>query len=287
MSSDLTIFTPTYNRSHLLPRLYESLLAQTNTCFSWLIVDDGSTDATEPLVKSWQAESDLSIRYIRVANGGKQRAHNIAVEASDAELFLCVDSDDYLPAYAVAELMAEWHSVEDSTLAGIVGLRGTDPNTPMGTWMPDGLPSSTLRSLYELHAFRGDTALLFRTAVLRRFPFEVADGENYIGESSVYFRIDRHYKMALLNRVVYIGEYQDEGYTSRARKLILENPRGYAQLNAYAYEASSTTRGKLISMLKYLVGAQLAGLSVREAPNIPLAFVMAPLACAVRLLMYR
>ena len=40
----ITVFTPTYNRAHLLPRLYESLCQQTFKDFEWVIVDDGSTE---------------------------------------------------------------------------------------------------------------------------------------------------------------------------------------------------------------------------------------------------
>ena len=47
----LTIFTPTYNRAHTLSRLFDSLVNQTNYEFEWLIVDDGSTDDTEEIVK--------------------------------------------------------------------------------------------------------------------------------------------------------------------------------------------------------------------------------------------
>ena len=46
----ITIFTPTYNRAHLLPRLYVSLILLENCDFEWVIVDDGSTDNTEELV---------------------------------------------------------------------------------------------------------------------------------------------------------------------------------------------------------------------------------------------
>ena len=41
-----TVFTATYNRAHTLQRVYESLKAQTYRDFEWLIVDDGSSDAT-------------------------------------------------------------------------------------------------------------------------------------------------------------------------------------------------------------------------------------------------
>ena len=48
-----TIFTPTYNREYTLSKLYEDLKKQTYNDFEWLIVDDGSTDNTEELVKKF------------------------------------------------------------------------------------------------------------------------------------------------------------------------------------------------------------------------------------------
>ena len=45
----ITVFTPTYNRAELLPRLHKSLQEQNNKNFEWLIVDDGSTDNTKRL----------------------------------------------------------------------------------------------------------------------------------------------------------------------------------------------------------------------------------------------
>ena len=51
MGKLVTFFTPTYNRAHILSRCYESLCSQTSFDFKWLIVDDGSTDHTEQLVR--------------------------------------------------------------------------------------------------------------------------------------------------------------------------------------------------------------------------------------------
>jgi len=97
----ITVFTPTYNRAYILNRLYESLKKQSSKSFLWLIIDDGSTDNTEELVNAWIRENIIEIRYYKQENGGKQRAHNKAVELCDTELFICVDSDDYLTENAI------------------------------------------------------------------------------------------------------------------------------------------------------------------------------------------
>ena len=65
----ITIFTPTYNRANLIGRLYQSLQAQTNKDFEWIVVDDGSTDETEKLFEDIATqENDFSIKYIKKEN---------------------------------------------------------------------------------------------------------------------------------------------------------------------------------------------------------------------------
>ena len=106
----LTVFTPTYNRRELLTRAYKSLTKQTIKDFEWLIVDDGSTDHTDDEVKKWIDDGIIHIRYHYRENGGKMRAHNTGVGLADTELFLCLDSDDYLVENAV-EFALDFHEV--------------------------------------------------------------------------------------------------------------------------------------------------------------------------------
>ena len=58
----ITVFTPTYNRAMLLPRLYDSLKKQTSSEFEWIVINDGSTDNTEELLQEW-ATDDNSFRF--------------------------------------------------------------------------------------------------------------------------------------------------------------------------------------------------------------------------------
>ena len=65
----VTVFTPTYNRKHILPQLYKSLQNQTCKLFEWLIVDDGSIDGTEEMVNNWiNTEDQFPIRYYKVCD---------------------------------------------------------------------------------------------------------------------------------------------------------------------------------------------------------------------------
>ena len=93
----ITIFTPTYNRAHLLERLYKSLCHQSNKDFEWVIVDDGSVDHTEKLIESFQLENQIPIQFFKQENSGKHTAINKGVAMAKGELFFIVDSDDFLP----------------------------------------------------------------------------------------------------------------------------------------------------------------------------------------------
>ena len=111
----LTVFTPTYNRAHTLPRTYKSLLDQDCKDFIWMIIDDGSTDHTEELVKEWQArDNGFKIQYIYKENGGMHTAHNTAYEHIDTELNVCIDSDDCLAEGAIMKIVSTWQKIKHS-----------------------------------------------------------------------------------------------------------------------------------------------------------------------------
>ena len=58
MKDLVTVFTPVYNRKNLIGNLYQSLLSQTYKNFEWIIVDDGSTDDIDEIIKSYQNGSN-------------------------------------------------------------------------------------------------------------------------------------------------------------------------------------------------------------------------------------
>lgn len=251
----ITVFTPTYNRGYILERAYESLINQTDKSFIWLIVDDGSTDDTETLVKKWIKEDKIKIKYYKQNNGGKQRAHNKAVELTNTELFICLDSDDYFTKDAIEVLISKWNEIENKNkISGIVALKGRDKNIPIGTWLPSNIKFSPLNKLYSEYDFKGDTALLFRTDILMQYPFWVAKDEKFMGEGYIYNQIDQKYKMYLLNEIIYICEYLEDGYTKNIRELIKDNPKSYMELNKQAAIYSTSLKERYIKTIKYMVG---------------------------------
>jgi glycosyltransferase involved in cell wall biosynthesis len=87
----LTASIVTCNRSHLIGQTIESLLVQSWSDFELLIVDDGSEDRTEEVVKSY---ADSRIRYVRSEHRGIPAARNLAVAEARGEYICIVDDDD-------------------------------------------------------------------------------------------------------------------------------------------------------------------------------------------------
>jgi glycosyltransferase involved in cell wall biosynthesis len=93
---EVSVVLRTYNRSHLLSRAILSVLDQDYTDFELLIVDDGSTDGTDALVRRF---ADPRIRYIRSPrNQGLGAARNLGIRESRGKYVAFLDSDDeWLP----------------------------------------------------------------------------------------------------------------------------------------------------------------------------------------------
>ena len=253
------IFTPTYNRAYTLERLYQSLVAQTCRDFSWLVVDDGSTDGTRELIEGFQREHVLDIGYELVENGGKQRAMNLGVALCEDELFFCLDSDDYLVPDAVEAIVDAWEKVRsDASCAGIVALRGSDADTPLTGYIKEGLGKTTLWDLYNKTPFTGDVALAHRTEILKRYPYEVDDREKFISETIVYYAIDQTYTLLTMNKVLTVCKYLEDGYSKNVRKLTKDNPIGYMRHHKACEQLSGTLYGKWYHRTLWLVGCLLA-----------------------------
>lgn len=104
-----SVIIPTYNRADEIGELLDSLDRQTfsRDCFEVLIVDDGSTDNTDTIVRNHQSGCDYRIRCFRRNHAGPGPARNYGMSQAAGEYLLFIDSDceadpDWLKALAAA-----------------------------------------------------------------------------------------------------------------------------------------------------------------------------------------
>lgn len=224
MGRTLTIFTPTYNRAYTLERLYQSLLRQTSKDFCWIVVDDGSTDNTEQLINTWVTDNKIDITYYRQENQGKPTAHNKGVELTKTELFTCVDSDDYLRDYAVERIIEVWNPL--LSYVGILGYRCIEREGVLTKYKANRLKHATLREFYD-DGLSGDTILIYKTEVLKKYSFPRFEGEKFVPEVYLYDLIDQDGELLLLPESLYVCKYLPDGYTAHMASVLFHNPKGY------------------------------------------------------------
>lgn len=207
-----TVFTPTANRASTLHRVYDSLRAQTFRDFEWLIVDDGSTDSTEDLVRSWIAEADFPIRYLRQEHGNKHVATNHGVREARGRFFLTLDSDDGCVPAALERFKDVWGSIPEdrrARFAGVTALCADEFGRLIGDRFPHDPTDSNPLELRFRHKVAGEKWGFQRTDIMRRFPFPGEHGSPRPPEGIVWDAIGREYQTRYVNDVLRIY-WQDQ-----------------------------------------------------------------------------
>lgn len=238
----ITIFTATYNRQDTIPRLYESLKKQEYKNFEWLIIDDGSTDNTCEIIEKYKKEEAIKIRYYKVKNGGKQKAFNLALEKVEGDYFICIDSDDYLADNILVKVNYYIQKVKDmEDVAGIGFLvKKHEKEEIVGTEFPKDEMIDTYANIYNKHKVKGDKQLIFKTEIIKKYPFPIVDDEKFIAEATVFNRISKKYKMLFVNTTLTYVEYRVDGYSANYFNLIKKNPKSNMLYLKELYEFEPT-----------------------------------------------
>lgn len=227
----ITVFTPVYNRAYIIENLYHSLLSQTNYDFEWLIIDDGSTDFVEELVHGWMEAktAPFEIRFFRQPNGGKHRAINRGVWLAAGEAFFIVDSDDYLTEEAIELIHKWWKDIgNDDGYAGVAGLRGNREGKIIGDIPLFGSYIDATNIERGKYGLLGDKAEVYKTSVLKKYPFPEFEGENFLTEAVVWDRIgDAGLKVRWFCQIIYMCEYREDGLTRKGKECFIKNPVGW------------------------------------------------------------
>ena len=231
---ELTIFTPTFNRAHTLPRLYSSLLRQTSDNFEWLIIDDGSTDGTKELAMKWIEDGIIPIEYVHKQNEGLYSGYNEAYSRIGTELNMCIDSDDTVPPDAVERILKIWKEKGSDRFAGIIGLDyDMKSGSPIGGAFPTGMEECYFLDLSVRNIHKGDTKQVMRTDLMK----EVAPQKGFPGEKNfnpvfMLLKVCDTRPLIVANECFCNVEYQDLDSMSRMiYRQYLDSPRSFASLH--------------------------------------------------------
>lgn len=285
MIKKITVFTPAYNRAYTLPHLYASLLRQNNKDFEWLVIDDGSTDSTAELVKGWEKENKIPIRYIRQKNKGMLGAHNTAYDHIDSELNVCIDSDDYMPDNAIETILKMWEKCKSPDIAGLIGLDIDKKGAIIGKKFETSNKRIEYESLLTIRGL-GDKKFVLRTEVVNKYDrYPEYEKEKFPAAAWLYRIIGQDYKYITLNEPLCIVEYLPDGNSKNKFKQYLNNPNAFADYRIECMKMDQSFKDRFRNAIHYVSSKLIAKKKIIDGrtPHKSTVFLAIPFGIALKI----
>ena len=223
-----SVITPVFNRPGTLKRTIESVEKQSFRDFEYIVVDDGSTDDIEGVVRPLLENATFPVMYIKKTNGGVHTARNAGIAQARGVLTVMIDSDDELTADALEVLHDAWLSIPEAERKDYfqISARCVTDKGVEGPLFPseiNNLPVEKAAILYEKLLF--ELFICNRTDVLKENPFPEPEGVTFVLESILWFRLLRMYRVKCINNVlrIYHTEGDDHVFTSRKSVQYIKN----------------------------------------------------------------
>jgi Glycosyltransferases involved in cell wall biogenesis len=194
----ITVLMPAYNAERFIGKAIESILNQTYKDFEFLIINDGSTDATESIIQSY---SDSRILYIKNdKNIGLIATLNTGINMANGEWIARMDSDDVaLPQrLEYQKNYFDEHKETDVLATTIIFMNESGETT--GTWSldqktinPNDIKSALIRENCIAHP-----TVMCRTSLLQKFRYR--SNSLHIEDYDLWLRLlNRGYYFAKIN----------------------------------------------------------------------------------------
>ena len=131
----VSVVVAAMNEEQALPRLLDSLAAQTTTAFELVLVDDRSADATAAVMETHRAVAPYPVRVVRNGQAptgctGKQQALDLGVAAAAGELLFFTDADCTVPPTWVERLTAYFTADAGGRTGVVFGQLAVQPADP-------------------------------------------------------------------------------------------------------------------------------------------------------------
>ena len=277
----LAILTPAYNRNELLEICFKSLQNQTCKDFVWYIVDDGSKIPQEAEFNKLKQQADFEMVLIRKENGGKHTAINTGVQAIKEPAVLILDNDDFLTPDAVERVKTDWPLISDKEdLCGLGYLRQYSDGKIIGVpYKKNGVIDTIVNQRYNQNVW-GDKSEVYKTEIMKCFPFPVFEGERFLSESTVWCKMSGEYKFMFFNKPIYVCEYLEGGLSDNVRKTLFKNPKGatlcYKTLSGKGFNLKNKIKYTLLYIVHSKACKNKLKTIIKESSNKLLTFLLMP-----------
>jgi glycosyltransferase involved in cell wall biosynthesis len=160
----VSVVIATYNYGAFLPKALDSVLTQTFADYEIIVVNDGSTDNTDEVVKPYLEHP--KVRYYKKANGGQATAKNLGISKAKGEYVAFLDADDF---WLPEKLERQLKLFRENPAVGVVysAIRTVGPE---GEEVPFEMPACVRGKI--LKRLYGNSFICFSSSMMRRELFE-------------------------------------------------------------------------------------------------------------------
>lgn len=217
----ISVIIPVYNREKYIADAVESVIRQTYPHWELIIVDDGSTDGTLDIIRSYQQDYPIRLLQTRKEASGPSHARNCGIDSAAGEWITFLDSDDvYYPdalellikgtsEHPNKQVIQGFYSSVDEHLSPI-RTQGIDliPQTHGGYTLPYGTQITWLTFL-KGQFFCSLTTSLFHQSIFKSVGLlreDLTHWEDY----EFFVRIFKHHPEAIIPMPIYIVKYRHQ-----------------------------------------------------------------------------
>ena len=147
-----------------------------------------------------------------------------------------------------------WEKYKKKNSIGIIGYKERTSGECVTSFSNSKIDKATLRQFYD-SGLQGDTILVYRTDILKRYSFPQFKGEKFIPEAYLYDLLDQEGKLILIREALYVCEYLEDGYTANMAQLLYNNPQGYFCYINQRLKFDTTIKQKCADTIRYLAMA--------------------------------
>lgn len=214
----VSIVLPTYNRAYCIQRAVDSVLRQTWPEWELIVVDDGSTDATEEIMGGFAA-LDGRVRYYRQRdNRGVSAARNEGIRQARYEYIAFQDSDD---VWRADKLEKQMRLFEENPKIGLVycAIRGTKQDgspvrIPDASMEKQFLQGDLYRLLLQGNVIDCPTAVMRRECTLKCGGFD--ETLSCLEDWELFLRIAAVYQIGYVDEALVDSDIHNAGVSSHA-----------------------------------------------------------------------
>lgn len=230
----ITVVMPVYNGEKYLNETLQSILRQGEAISGILIINDGSTDETEKIIRSWETK-EKKISHINKKNEGVAKARNRGLQEVNSRYVWFFDADDIMPAGTAERILEKLEeSGADYCIGNCAYYHEGGRIVPTELYVPDHLWKEDRIEIFSWYESPGNK--VFRTEFLKEnhinFPsYKIAEDTSFCSKCVVKSSL-----IVSISDCIELYRIYDGSSSHRYNSTVLDKLKAFAEIRAYLKE---------------------------------------------------